>query len=177
MPSSDEDILDETLQTLLAGAKANLARDGYLIPTVLIVGDKLEVHEVYKDAQNARQRQKEMLQLGIASAASHPAIVFEIVDSYILDVNVEAGEEIPSGSLADQPRAQDAIAVSAMTRTGLLFRGVTLPYTKKLSLTAKMKPQWGEPRNLPETGLAYNLVAFWVGVAKAHNIEDRPLSE
>jgi len=147
----------ETLDFLTDCAKRNLERDGYLAPVLLVEvegGDSALVG-INGFGPTVEQRAALLFALGRQLVALRPRRATLVTDAY-----VKAGDELPEGSLADDPAATECLCVCSMDRHGRL-RVLTVTYDRTPTLEGTLIEFTGE--HLSDEGEPFLLLAFWAG--------------
>jgi hypothetical protein len=145
----------KTLNFLKDTAKENLERDGYLPPVLLVEGDETALVGIRGFGPTASERQAMLFLLGRRLARLAPQRATLVSDAYI-----KVGDEVPQHSLADDPAAEECIAVVSQRRNGRVC-AITVKYDRTPTLErtviefkAEEEMRDAEP---------YLLLAFWRG--------------
>ncbi len=135
--------MDALMDGLLETARQSLARDGYLVPVLIVVdgAGALAVIGLADMAPTSEGRQEQLYALGTAMAQTRPARILMIADSYrrvvekekvgedeTVELSEEGGLRLRK-SLADDPKATEAVMLSSLTADGVLSFAV-LPYER-----------------------------------------------
>ncbi|MGD9932884.1 MAG: hypothetical protein AB7T37_04125 [Dehalococcoidia bacterium] len=147
------------LEELMEMAKANLRRDGYLVPALFVEAREPLLMGLRELPATSEGRRAMCYAIGHQLAPRRPRKVLSILDAYM-----RTGGELPlQRSLADDPAAEECIVVAAMDRRGK--QAVLIcPYVRTPRLEGT-EFEFREPLDGFDGAEVYLLAAFWDGVA------------
>ena len=152
------------MQDLLARAKQSLRDSGELLPVLLVEGAEESALVGFAElGGTAKERQRLMIEVGIKLAHLRPRRVTAVMDAYC---RVDLDGRMPTGSLADDPAAQDCIMVVSLDRKGR-SRMLLCPYERHPTLEGLKVRFFKTKRLADEGGRPFLLEAFFAGVQAA----------
>jgi len=123
------------MEKLLEGARANLSKDGDLLPVVVLnspLGDVLFGLAGFGPTSDDRRRVlyyigKSARAVGVKPADVGYAVL--LLDTYLREL--EVGEAVPRGPLLDDPKAKEAVYIEAKTPGGKTIACLRQVYEKE----------------------------------------------
>lgn len=154
------------LLQLAGAARQHIEKEGAWPPTLVVIApDRLAMapcHGWSHETKYALVRA-----IGRAAAAMGPVAVAIVCDAYYRPAKKGQAPMPPSGNLADDPEALDAICLIVADRAGNV-RGRTWPYQREVD-GMEIVTRWLEEEEMPEGTMGQSpiLAAFWQGVEEA----------
>ncbi len=150
---------DQRMRDLMETAKANLRRDGELVPVLFVEGRRNAMVAIREMAATSDGRAEILRAAGTAFSADQPTRITAVMDAYL-------GADVPkTGSLADDPEATECVVVSSLDARGRA-RMLVCSY-ERIPTLERLEFEFGEVREMDEGARLFLLEAFFEGVREA----------
>ena len=158
--------LRSDIRRMLADAKADLQRDGDLVPRLLVRGEVSSARGFIQFAATSDERRQQLFAVGLQLAGLEPQYIVLVSDTYMKVANNAPLELALERSLADDPAAGEALVAISLDRRGR-SRALVVPYERHPRLEGleiEFRPRTRLPHGRPD---AYILEGFFEGVKTA----------
>jgi len=149
----------EWMDDLMERAKANLCKDGELLPLLHVRGESEVLIGLGGLPGAAQGRGRLMETLGRKAAYLRPTLVIAVMDAYIS----ESAGSPRSGSLADDPGAGECVIVASLDIDGH-SSALVCPYVRRPSLDG-LEIEFGAVQEWDDGARLFLLEAFFRGAA------------
>jgi hypothetical protein len=147
---------------MMESARANLREHGELLPVLYVRGESDLLVGLAGLPGNADARGLLMEMLGRKTAHLRPTLVIAVMDAYM----ARADALPPSGSLADDPGAEECVMVASLDVEGRSSILVS-PYERRPSLDG-LAIEFGEVQQWADGTRLFTLEAFFRGAAEGN---------
>lgn len=149
----------QRMNEMMETAKANLREHGELLPVLYVRGETELLVGLSVLPGDADGRGRLMEAVGRRTAHLRPTLVIAVMDAYI----ALPGEPPPTGSLADDPGAEECVIVASLDNDGRASV-LVCPYERHPSLEG-LEIEFGEVQEGFDDARLFTLEAYFRGVA------------